>query len=401
MSTPNLTSESTPAARQLYCSWPQPDADSAEALTTVLDSGLWGSNLGTRARTFESRFAEFQQASFCTTLCNATVGLDAALRAVGVSVGDEVIVPAYTFIATAATVVQIGAIPVFADVERDSALVDPQSVRALITRRTKAIVVVHLAGCPADLTALTALAAEHGLALIEDAAQAHGASWEGRRVGAVGTIGAFSFQSGKNMTAGEGGAVVTDDPVMADRLYSLANVGRVRAGGWYQHESVGYNLRLTEFQAALLEVALERFPAQQAHREAAAARLTERLAHRGEVRLSPVDPRVTEHGRHLFLIQLQDALVAQRDRIVDHLEAQGVPASTGYPGLHTNVALREAAARNSLIVGAAFRQAECPVTDLLCQRVIWLPQQVLLAGADNADAVADVLIAALDDARAA
>lgn len=383
-----------PVRTEPFPRWPVGGDAEVAALADVLRSGAWGSTHGNRVTQFEAEFARYQDARHCVCVCNGTVALDTALRALGVGVGDEVIVAPYTFVASAAAVVYVGAVPVFVDVQPGTHLLDPALIKAAITSRTKAIMAVHIAGRPCDMDAVTALAREHDLAVIEDAAQAHGASWRGTAVGALGDAGTFSFQTSKNISAGEGGAIVTNDDAIADRLYSRANVGRHRGGGWYEHSSIGYNLRLTEFQAAVLQCQLARHPEQQATREKNAHYLGALLSSISGVRLADPDDRITAHGRHLFVFRLP-GLAGKRDAVVDALAAEGVPASAGYTGLHRNAALVREAVRNAGHVGGDYRPRECPVSDELAADSIWLRQELLLAGQadmrDIATAVEKVL----------
>lgn len=383
--------------------WPVYDDLEEKAILEVLHSSRWGSTDGDVVATFEQEFADYQQADYATCLTNATVGLAVALRAVGVTIGDEVIVPPYTFIATASSAIFIGAVPVFADVDPITHLIDPSTVERSITQRTKAIVAVHLAGRPADLAALTEISRRHGLAIVEDAAQAHGASYRGRRVGAVGDVGAFSFQSSKNMTSGEGGVLVTNDAELASALYSSVNVGRVKGGGWYDHRSIGYNLRLTEFQAALLHAQLTRHPAQQQLRERNALLLSEALADlvdADELIIAPPSPDVTEHGRHLFIFRVPRlGACGLRDEAVEAMRAEGLPAvSTGYLPLQHNAALLKEAAVICDRLGRTYQPNECPNADLVAEDTIWLPHNYLLGTEeqthDLADAIRKVVTAA-------
>jgi dTDP-4-amino-4,6-dideoxygalactose transaminase len=380
--------------------WPEYGDDEAKALLEVLNSGKWGSTSGDVVATFEQEFAEYQQAGHAICLANGTLAIAVALRASGVGIGDEVIVPPYTFIATASAALFVGAVPVFADVDPDTHLLDPAAVEAAITERTKAIVVVHLAGRPADMDAFTALGARHGLAVIEDAAQAHGAAYKGRPVGAIGDLGTFSFQSSKNITAGEGGAVLTDSPKLASALYSLVNVGRVPGGGWYQHEVVGYNLRLTEFQAAILRVQLRRHPRLQEIRERNARLLTDLLSDVDGVRLAPDDPAITAHGRHLFMLRVP-ALAApgRREAALKSLAAAGLDrVSPGYVPLHRNAAvLREAQAITDRL-GQPYPEPNCPNADQVSTDTLWLPQTYLLGTEDQTQALATTLTTAITSA---
>lgn len=379
-----------------FPSWPMSDQDERQSILEVLESGRWGSNTGDVVATFESEFAAYQDARFATCMVNGTIGISVALKALGVGVGDEVIVPPYTFIASASAALLIGAIPVFADVDPTTHNIDPAAVERAITPRTKAILVVHLAGRPADLDALTAIGRKHGLPVIEDAAQAHGAAYRGRKVGAIGDLGSFSFQSSKNITGGEGGAVLTDDPQLASALYSLVNVGRVRGGGWYEHHSVGYNLRLTEFQAAVLRAQLRRHPAQQQVRERFVARLTEALADEvasGRVLLAPPDPDITAHGRHLFVFRVPELGAAKlRDEAVKALAAEGLAAaSSGYVPLHRNEPLVAETTEICRRLGRTYQVSDCPNADLVSADTIWLPHHYLLGTEDQAEQVAEAI----------
>ncbi|TWD84669.1 dTDP-4-amino-4,6-dideoxygalactose transaminase [Kribbella amoyensis] len=360
--------------------WPVYDGTEEKALLEVLTSRKWGSTHGDVVATFEREFADYQQAAHGTCLTNGTLAITVALRAAGVGIGDEVIVPPYTFIATAAAALFVGAVPVFADVDPGTHLLDPDATEAAVTERTKAVVPVHLAGRPAAMDAFAELGRRHGLTIIEDAAQAPGAAYQGRPVGALGDLGTFSFQTSKNMTAGEGGAVLTDDEELAAKVYSLVNVGRVRGGGWYQHESVGYNLRLTEFQAAVLRAQLARHPQLQEIRERNAALLTSLLEDVEGVQPAPDDPAVTAHGRHLFLLRIP-ALAApgRRDAALRALAAEGLTeVSSGYVPLHRNAALIAESKAIADRLGQPYPEAECPNADIVSQDTIWLTQRTLL-----------------------
>ena len=267
-----LALDGGPAVRSApFPSWPVWDERDERAVLEALRSGKWGAHAGTRVTEFGRRFAEFHQAQHAVCVTNGTAALEVALRAVGVGPLDEVIIPPYTFVATATAVLAIGAIPVFCDILPETYLIDAADAERRVTPRTRAIVAVHIAGQPADLDAVGAVAGRHGLKVVEDAAQAHGAAWRGRRVGAIGDAGTFSFQSSKNLNAGEGGVVLSDDRAVAERAWSLANVGRIPDGAWYQHEAMGFNLRLTELQGALLLAQMERLPEQFERRERNAA----------------------------------------------------------------------------------------------------------------------------------
>lgn len=401
----------TPVRTAPFPQWPVWDERDAEALLGVLRSGAWGSHAGGKVREFGERFAAYQQAQHGVTVTNGTAALEVALRAVGVQPLDEVIVPPYTFVATATAVLAIGAIPIFCDILPDTYLIDAADAERRITPRTKAIVAVHIAGQPADMDAVLDVARRHGLRTIEDAAQAHGAAWRGRRVGAIGDAGTFSFQSSKNLNAGEGGIVLTDDRVLAERAWSLCNVGRIPRGAWYQHEVMGFNLRLTEFQGALLLAQLERLPEQYDLRERSARRLDRELAGIPGITPQARDERVTGHAHHLYLFRYDRRHFGGRDRdwFLRALRAEGIPASAGYttPLYQMNAIIDErrkwaeiARAAGRPVVLPESPDAEAlPVSERACaEEGVWLGQNTLLAGEDD---IADIVAAVWKVQRAA
>ncbi len=384
-----------PVRRRPFPAWPVWDEREERALLDVLRSGRWGEIDGTAVERFQTRFAALQDARHCVVVANGTAALRVAFRALGVGIGDEVIVPPYTFIATASAALEVGAIPIFADIDPDTYLLDPAAAEAAITPRTRAIVPVHVAGCPADMDALGEVAARHGLYLLEDAAQAHGAAWRGQGVGALGNLGTFSFQASKNLNAGEGGALVTNDGDLAELIWSLHNVGRVRDGAWYRHEILAGNERLTEFQAALLLAQLERLPEQMARREAAATYLDRELAAIEGIRPLRRDPRVTAHAHHLYILRYDAAAFGglKRDQLVRALKAEGIPCSTGYTPLSDSPAIRREVEHLLALLGRRDRAPAVviPNAERACREAIWLPQYVLLGDEeDMADIVAAV-----------
>lgn len=379
----------TPVRTAPFPAWPIGGEEEERLLLEVLRSGAWGgTGAPTKLPELERVFARMHDAKHAVTVANGTLGLTVALKAAGVRPGDEVIMPPYTFIATATSALLFGAIPVFVDVEEESLMLDPAKVEASITPRTKAIVAVHLAGAPVDLPRLKPIADKHKLALIEDAAQGVGAALEGVSVGAVGTIGSFSFQSGKNITAGEGGILLTNDEQVADHAWSLANVGRVRKGAWYQHEHIGWNLRMTEFQAAVLLGQLARFEQQFQQREHNARYLHERLAEVEGIRVLCEDPRITRHARHMYMFRLDPELAERIDKQawIDRVRQEGIPVQPGYVTLNRNPAiLRETEA----LLGQE-RAYSCPVSERADERELcWLGQNVLLGDERDMDDIVE------------
>lgn len=373
-----------PLRRAPFSSWPVYSAGDEQALIGVLRSGRWF--LAERVEEFEKRFAAFQDAQFGVAVSNGTVALQVALEAIELQPGDEVIVPAYTFIATASAVAMVGGIPIFADVEPGTYNLSPASVEAALTERTRALIAVHVAGRPADLDALGEIAAPRGLWLIEDAAQAHAAAWKGRRVGAIGHLGTFSFQASKNLNAGEGGFVATDDRRLAERAWSLHHCGRAPKGAWYEHPLLGGNYRMTEFQAGLLLSQLGELESQTARRTHNAQLLTSLLEQiEGIAPLDP-DPRVTTHAHHLYIFRYQSRGFGgvPRDRFIAALQREGIPCSSGYRPLYQEPAFRTKF-QNYPFASAYFKgkpdygRVCCPVVERICaHEAVWLTQNILL-----------------------
>ncbi len=385
----------TPVRTKPFPSWPVWGKEEEQALLAVLHSGRWGIG-GDKIAEFEAAFARFQDAHYGVCVTNGTAALEIALRAAGVGPGDEVIIPPYTFVATATACLALGALPVFADIDPETYNLSPAAAEAQITERTKAIIAVHIGGCPADLDALPALARRHGLTLIEDAAQAHAASWRGRRVGAIGDMGTFSFQSSKNLNAGEGGIILTDNAELADRCWSIHNVGRVREGAWYQHERWGGNYRMSQWQAAILLAQMTRLEEQSARREENARYLGEELA---KIGLRPLarDPRVTQHAWHLFIFRYDASLArgAKREAFIEAMRAEGIPCAPGYVPLYATNAVRRGTEDNLRWVGRDPGEIErlhrsCPAAERACyEEAVWLGQNVLLGTRADMDSIVE------------
>ena len=265
-----------PVRKKPFPSWPIFGKAEEKALIEVLRSGNWGIG-GEKNAEFSQAFAKWLGVKRVVTCTNGTAAIEIALRAVGVKPADEVIVPSYTFVATASSVLSIGAVPVFADIEPETYMIDPDSIEAVITPKTKAVIPVHIGGGPADLGRIMKLAKKHGLRVVEDAAQAHGAEWNGKRIGGDGDMAIWSFQSSKNLTAGEGGALSTNNEEMGEDAWSIMNCGRRKDRQWYEHFILGSNFRLTEFQAAILLKQLAKVEGQMKTRDKNAAYLAKRL----------------------------------------------------------------------------------------------------------------------------
>ena len=290
------------------------DAAISEVVTATAFVG------GPTVERFEADFARYCECNYAVSVANGTDALHLALRALDVGPGDEVITVSHTFIATVAAITMVGARPVFAAIDPDTYCLDPASLEAHITPRTKAIIPVHIYGHPADMDPIMEIAARHGLAVLEDACQAHGARYKGRRAGSLGHIAAFSFYPGKNLGAyGDGGALTTNDAMLARRLRELCDHGRV---GKYEHALFGYNSRLDALQAAVLGVKLRYLDAWNTRRREIAARYAERLAGVPDL-TTPVEAPEVESVYHLYVVRTERRAAAQA-ALAANLIAHGI-----------------------------------------------------------------------------
>jgi len=320
-----------------YPAWPHGDEREIEAVTDVVRSGDWGGfpEPGRYASRFEEAFAAYQGASHGILMANGTITMEVALKALGIGWGDEVIIPALTFAATAYAPIAAGALPVIVDVASDTWCVDPDLVEAAITDRTRAIVPVHLGHQMADMDRIAAIASKHGLAIVEDCAHAHGQQWQGRGAGCIGDFGSFSHQSSKILTAGEGGSLLTNDDGLARRAHSIIDCGRAKDVEEKEF-TFGANYRLGELHAALLVVAMERFPAQQAERAENGKRFEELVSQIPGVRVMPADPRITRWSFYNYILAIDpDAFAGRTNQVVClAMELEGIPAEVQYPPMN-------------------------------------------------------------------
>ena len=318
-----------PVRTRPFAPWPCFDEREREQLLGVLASRDWGGfpAPNTRARQFAQRFAAYHGAKYGVCCANGSISLELSLRAAGVKAGDEVIVPPYTWVATAGAPVHLNLVPVFVDVQPDTYCLDPERIEEAITERTKAIIPVHLGATFADMDRIMEIANKHGLIVIEDCAHAHGGFWRGRGAGSIGHFGSFSFQSSKLMTAGEGGVVLTSNPLFYEKLESLNNCGRKEPGyDSFDGTLFGWNSRISEWQAAVLLAQLARLADETQRREQALQYLAERIAKIPGLRPLPRDERVTTQPAYQFIFQYDAAAWNRlpRERFLAALEAEGV-----------------------------------------------------------------------------
>ncbi|HVT95192.1 MAG TPA: DegT/DnrJ/EryC1/StrS family aminotransferase [Bryobacteraceae bacterium] len=379
-----------------FPSWPVFDESEERALVDVTRSGQWwryslGSATaeageadaggGSKVAGFQEAFARAQGARFGIACSSGMAALEVGLKALGVGAGDEVVVPPYTFIATATAPMVLGATPVFADVELDTLNLCPENLERAITPRTRAIVPVHFAGGAANMEAILGIAARHGLPVVEDAAHAHGARWNGQGLGSLGACGAFSFQASKNMTAGEGGLILTNDAALAELCESYVWVGRKAGRPWYEHHRAGWNYRMTEFQGAILIEQLKRLETQNRTRRANAVYLNERLSAIPGIHPLRIPAYAAEHSFHIYIFRFDATEFGlSRSNFLEALAAEGIPCSSGYAHpLYRNPLFQTP--------GLAGRYADCasqcPHAERACGEMVWLEHRLLLGTRDD------------------
>ena len=390
-----------PVREKPFIKWPIYNDRERELLLNVLESHDWGIISGDKNREFEEKFSKFQDAKYTITVCNGTVALRIALFAAGVGPGDEVIVPSYTFVATATTVIESNAVPVFADIDENNFNIDPNSVEQLINERTKAIMPVHFGGAPADMDKIMEIARKHNLVVIEDAAQAQGSEWRGKKVGTIGDAGTFSFQLSKNMTAGEGGAIVTNDSTINDKIRSFYNCGRKPNNPWYLHFEIAGNYRITEFQSAILLAQLEREAENIAIRNRNAKYLDELLS--GIDGIEPIIyPDHVKSSYYLYIFKYDKSAFSglPKDKFVSALDAEGIPVIAGYPfPLYKQPIFRDKKFwPNGCPLSCHLYNGEIdytrinhPISEKACETGIWFPNLVMHGNKSDIEDIAEAI----------
>jgi dTDP-4-amino-4,6-dideoxygalactose transaminase len=395
-----------PVRSEPFPAWPVFDAHEEEALLEVLRSGKWwrysygeGVELTepeagkprSRVAEFQEAFARLQGARYGVACANGTGAIEVALKALGTGPGDEVIVPAYTFIATASAVLMVNAIPVFADIEPETFNIDPDSVERAVTPNTKGIIPVHFGGQAADMDGILAVARRHKLWVLEDAAHGHGGAWRDKGLGSIGEAGTFSFQASKNMTAGEGGLITTNSRDFAELCESYVWAGRKVGRPWYEHYRLGWNYRLTEFQGAILLQQLKRVEAQNAKRRLNSSYLNERLATIPGILPMSVRDYATKPTFHIYMFRFdQERFGISRDDFISALNREGIPCSGGYthPLYKNPMFIRQdfyphgcpfTCGHYAKAIDYAEFEALCPISEKACRDAVWIEHRVLLA----------------------
>ncbi len=359
-----------------FPAWPQHDDAERDGLLRALDQGQWWRMGGSEVDSFEREFAAHHGARHALAVTNGTHALELALQCMGVGPGTEVVVPGFTFISSSQAAQRLGAVVVPVDVDPDTYNIDPAAVAAAITPRTRVVMPVHMAGLVADMDALGKIAAETGVDLLQDAAHAHGARWQGKRIGELGTVAAFSFQNGKLMTAGEGGAVLFPDEAMRETAFLRHSCGRPREDRRYLHKIAGSNMRMNEFSAAVLRAQLSRLDAQIALRDERWALLCGLLAEIDGVVPQGGDLRADRNSHYMAMFRVPGSTEQARNALVDRLVAAGLPAFAAFRAIYRTEAFWELGAPEATVAELAGR---CPNAEAVSADGVWLHHRVLLA----------------------
>jgi dTDP-4-amino-4,6-dideoxygalactose transaminase len=385
-----------------FAPWPIYSPHEKRALLKVLASRNWGGYPfpNTVADRFAQKFAKFHGARYGLGVTNGTVAIQVALRAAGIKPGDEVIVPAYTWEGTVGPVLLLNAVPVFVDVSPETYCLDAGLIEPAVTERTRAILPVHLATSFADMDAVGRIARKHNLLVIEDCAHAHGGKWRNRGAGASGDLGCFSFQSSKLMTAGEGGAVITSSLEYHERAQSYVNCGRASASDRYGHRLIGFNYRITEFQAAILEAQLERLPQQAEKRKNHMEHLEERLKMIRGLAFLKRDKRQAHAGyQYVFKYRAEAFGGIPRAAFLGALEMEGIPSdgafyepvykSSLFPLDPNEFPALSWGRREPLNLKEMYH---CPESERAAyEESIWLPHHLFQAARKDVDDIADAV----------
>ena len=390
-----------PVRTEPFPAWPVVHESDEKGWMEVLHRKDWcRAGNGHFTTQFEDAWARALGAKYCVVTSCGTTALYTSLNALGVGPGDEVILPPYTFVATLNVILMQFALPVFVDTDRESFQIDARKIEAKLTSRTRCIMPVHLGGNPVDMDVVLEVARKHKLPVIEDACQAHTGEWRHRRVSTLGDLGCFSFQASKNLNSGEGGAILTNDPAHHEFCRSFQDQGRGPAGAAFAYARQGTNLRMTEFQAALLLQQLTRLEEQSRVREQNAQYLTRLLREIPGISPARMYEGTTRNGYHLYMLRYDKAHFADipRTRFLEALEKEGIPCAGGYSPLDKEPFLKKML--NSRIYRKMYSEREiaeweernaCPENDRLCEEAVWFFQTMLLGPQRDMDDIAEAI----------
>jgi dTDP-4-amino-4,6-dideoxygalactose transaminase len=398
-----------PVRKKHFDPWPVYTEAERAALEDVLTNRNWGGQPfpGKHGDAFGRKFAEFHTAKYGQCVNTGTVAIQAALTAVGIQPGDEVLVPAYTWEGTVGPVLLINAVPVFVDVDPETYCMDAKRIEQVLTPKTRAILPVHLGMRFADLDAIMSIAQKHNLKVVEDCAHVHGGMWKGKGAGSIGDLGTFSFQSSKLITCGEGGAVITNNLEYFERVQSYINAGRASVTDKFKHRLIGFNYRLGEFQAAVLGPQLERLPQQQKIRQANFDYFESRLRGRPGLGFLKPEPRITRSAPYCYVLKYfaEQAKDIPRAAFVASLQLEGIPCdgllyepvykSSLFPVKATDFPALSWGRTEPLDLRTKYR---CPDAERAAyHEAIWFPHYLFLGSKEDIDTIVEAIFKTLDN----
>lgn len=364
-----------------FPAWPYHNELEYESLKSVLNSGNWWRKGGTWVNRFEQDFAEYHGYSSALAVANGSDALEISLLVHGIQPGDEVIVPAFTFISTSIAVQSVGAVPIPVDIDPNNLCISPAAIAAAITEKTKAIIPVHMAGHLIEFAAIYGIAASNNLQIIQDAAHAHGSEGFNKKLGDWNSTACFSFQNYKLMTAGEGGIILFNDPALREKAYLYHNCGRAEFDTDYEHEVIGMNSRMNEFSAAVLSSQLSRLNDQNKLRAKNAEYLFSLVSEFPELSFQKTSDWVNTHPYYMVLLNLNaDKTSIERNNFVKALNAEGIPAFVNYRAIYKTKAFwQNRNHRNTL----EDYLASCPITEDISSNGFWIHHRVLLGSSED------------------
>lgn len=369
-----------PVRKNPFPQWPRSTSQVRSSMISTLENEGWG--VGSQAISrFEKQFAEFHDAKYCTSTSSGTAALWVMLKAAGVKAGDEVILPPYTFIATASAVLMANAVPVFVDIDENTFNINSDLIENAITDKTKVIMPVHISGNPAKMDVIMEIGKKYGIPILEDAAQAHGAEWKGKKVGALSLGGSFSFQTSKNMSAGEGGAILSNDLEFYEKCFSYHNCGRARGGAFYEHSSLGGNFRLNAISASMLTPQLQSLTEEMEIRDANRKKLDQNIGQINGILVNSSYEGTTRESNHIYLTRYKSEEFNNipREKFFKAMQAEGVYTYMGYKPLYREPLFVTDVKEYPWLKEYDFRGMKMPVTERIAdEESVWLKQNHLL-----------------------
>jgi dTDP-4-amino-4,6-dideoxygalactose transaminase len=376
--------------------WPLATGSELSEIHQVLDSYIWkGGSIGPKVQQFSKLWADYCQVKYCIPVTNGTIALMLSMQAIGIKPGDEIIVPAWSCAAVVDAVHNVGALPVFADIHPDNLGLDPISVEHAISQSTRAIIAVHFGGHPADLDALKAIASRHSISLLEDAASSHGVIWRDRKVGSIGDCGIFSFGQGKNITCGQGGAIVTNSAEIYELAFSLSEFGQLPGvdDSFELHLRVGINERMSEFHAAILLAQLAKLDEWNEMRVRSANRLLPMLAEIPGITPIYPDPRVTRHTWNLLLFRMDKEAFSGigKELFCKAVTAEGIFIAPMHTRPLYEEPMYELERSTVKINGQPIRIMPCPETERACHEICGIHHSMLMIDPSHVDPIVEAI----------